>query len=158
MPPLDLAVRNLTVYVTEACNFDCSYCFQRQHTRARTMDFDTSRRLIDWYVEQASGEAEVLSYTFFGGEPLLEFELIVRTVEYGLEKAARSGKRIEFGATSNGSLFSRQVASFWKKHGLSLLLSVDGAPASQDRRRARNGRAGSALAQGGCSPHSRCRP
>ncbi len=135
---LDLSIRNITVFVTEKCNFSCSYCFQRERKNPKSMNWDTGKKLLDWYINTASENEKVLSFTFFGGEPLLEFQLIKQMVKYGNAKAEKAGKKIEFGATTNGSLFNQEVAAFWKENNMSLLLSVDGGEQSQNLQRISN--------------------
>jgi uncharacterized protein len=96
------------------------------------MDWITAKDVIDWYLGEASEDSQNLLLTFFGGEPLIEFHLIQRMVEYTEELAAKLRKKVEFSATTNGSLFTDKVARFWKDHHITLLLSVDGAPKTQN--------------------------
>ena len=137
---LPLAVPNITVYVTNRCNLKCDYCFQAGRDSGR-MTPETGRQTLDWFIRSASGAATELVCTFFGGEPLLEFDLIRKLVDYGDKKAARAGKKIRFGATTNGTLFTRKMQEFWREHKMSILLSVDGGEAAQNlhRKTARGG-------------------
>jgi uncharacterized protein len=110
------------------------------------MTWKTGKEVLNWYLRDASEDTKTVSLTFFGGEPLLEFTLIQQMVEYGNELAYKLNKKIEFGATTNGSLFTEKVAKFWKEHKLSLLLSVDGAPITQNSQRiTKNGKDSSKL-------------
>ncbi len=131
MPPL----KQLVLFVTEACNFNCDYCFQGLRTTPRKMDPKTARKSVDWLLAEASGDARKINIGFFGGEPLVNFPLIEEIVDYAEQAAPRYDKTVAFNMTTNGSLFTDKVADFWKRHDISLLLSVDGAPFTQNRHR-----------------------
>jgi uncharacterized protein len=79
-----------------------------------------------------SSPHQSLSLTFFGGEPLLEYDLVKKLVEYAYHKAKKSDKKIQFGIVSNGSLITNEILNFCKKYKIIFALSCDGMKSSQD--------------------------
>ena len=94
---------NLILQVTQQCNLRCKYCaysgnyYNRSHTSNR-MDFETAKKAIDFYLKR-SEKADQLALSFYGGEPLLEFELIKKCVSYILQR--KGDKKILFTMTTN---------------------------------------------------------
>lgn len=125
---------NLILQVTQQCNMRCKYCaysgnyFNRTHATSR-MDFETAKRAIDFYLER-SDKADKLFLSFYGGEPLLEFELIKKCVAYILEH--KGDKEVGFTMTTNGTLLKGEILSFLVKHNFSLMISLDGDKESHD--------------------------
>lgn len=135
-------MENLILQVTQQCNMRCSYCaysgnyFNRTHSTNR-MTFETAKKAIDFYLER-SDKADARYISFYGGEPLLEFELIKQCVNYALEK--KGDKSIGFPMTTNGTLLTDEVIKFIVKHKFSLMISLDGDKESHDiNRRFRTG-------------------
>ena len=97
-------VKALCLHVAHTCNLNCSYCFAAQgkfHGEAGLMSFETGKRALDFLVEN-SGTRRNLEVDFFGGEPLMNFEVCKQLVAYArsIEKAA--GKNFRFTLTTNG--------------------------------------------------------
>ena len=107
---------NLILQVTQQCNLRCKYCaysgnyYNRSHTSNR-MDFETAKKAIDFYLKR-SEKADQLALSFYGGEPLLEFELIKKCVSYILQR--KGDKKILFTMTTNGTLMTEDVIEFFK--------------------------------------------
>lgn len=125
---LENGLENLVLQVTQNCNLRCEYCLYsggyntRTHTNKR-MSFDTMKAAIDFFV-QHSKNTRVLSFGFYGGEPLLEMDLIRRGVEY-IEKVTE-GKRVQYTFTTNGTLLTEELFDYLVAHEFRILVSIDG--------------------------------
>ena len=125
---------NLILQVTQQCNLRCKYCaysgnyYNRSHTSNR-MDFETAKKAIDFYLKR-SEKADQLVLSFYGGEPLLEFELIKKCVSYILQR--KGDKKILFTMTTNGTLMTEDVIEFLVKYEFNLMISLDGDKKSHD--------------------------
>ena len=119
----------LQLILTDDCNYGCRYCLQRRG-RAR-MSPAQARRAVDRFHPGRGSRFEI---QFHGGEPLLEFPLLVETVAYAKSMARRADARVGFGLTTNGSLCDGEVLDFLARHRFRLSLSFDGA--AQDAQRA----------------------
>jgi uncharacterized protein len=137
---------SLTLVVTEQCNFRCSYCIyggayslRRCHSEHR-MSCQTARRAIDEFLEH-SGQTKARSVAFYGGEPLLNLDLIRQCIEY--ITLDRRQTDIQFLMTTNGSLLRGEAAEFVAKHRIRLNLSLDGPEKVHDRYRRQKDGSGS---------------
>lgn len=127
----------LCIQVTQRCNLRCEYCVyseernlaQRSHQN-KSMTFDTAKKGIDYYALHSVDE-DTVYIAFYGGEPLLEFNLIKHCVEYSEKKF--EGKRIQFSVTTNGTLLTKEVADFFDKHNIKTMISLDGPQNIHDR-------------------------
>jgi sulfatase maturation enzyme AslB (radical SAM superfamily) len=127
--PTPAQIRSLEVVLTAGCNLRCSYCYQNEK-KPRRMDWTTLRASVDLLLGSEHRDVEVL---FLGGEPLLEFALIRRAVEY-VEASRPPGLRVRFRVNTNGLLLREDRASFLAEHDFRVQLSFDGVPAAQDLR------------------------
>jgi len=120
-------ITGITLFPTDHCNFRCTYCFTYEYEREFTgrMNWDTAKQSIDFLLKN-SGNNRMVSIHFFGGEPLLEYDLIKRMVKYGDREAKKYNKEIRWGMTSNCSLITRDINSFLRKHKFKILASIDG--------------------------------
>lgn len=127
-------MENLILQVTQQCNMRCNYCaysgnyFNRSHASNR-MSFETAKKAIDFYLAR-SDKADAIYVSFYGGEPLLEFELIKQCVNYTLEH--KGDKTVGFPMTTNGTLLTEEVIKFLVKHKFTLMISLDGDKESHD--------------------------
>ena len=137
-----LLSRNMSqilLQVTQGCNFRCEYCIytasidgiQRKHTNKR-MDFHTAKHAVD-YLWNHSIDSDVVTIGFYGGEPLLEFELIKQVILYTEKKF--QGKIVHYAMTTNVSLLSIDKVEFLWKHDVHLVLSLDGPKEIQEKNR-----------------------
>jgi len=129
-PPL--AVCDL--YITENCNHRCEYCFVKGKNEHRKLTEEVARAAIE-YLLRASQKMSWVSILFFGGEPLLEFELLRFVVAYGRQRGKETGKDVRFNMTTNGTLMTEEMARFLAEHGITYLLSIDGAKETHDAHR-----------------------
>ncbi len=120
-------VRTLMVYLTEDCNLRCTYCFVAK--KKRSMSAEVARKTVDFFLSpQVSGSERDLQINFFGGEPLLEVDRMEEILRRTREMANRSGRRVEYSVTTNGTLFSERIAALVREFDVALLYSLDGGP------------------------------
>ena len=136
-------VKSLCLNVAHDCNLTCDYCFagQGDFGGARgLMSAAVAKKALDFLI-QSSGSRHNLEVDFFGGEPLLNLEVVKEALAYGREQAALHGKEISFTLTTNGLLLTPEIEQFLNDEGLSLVLSLDGRAETHDRfRRDRGGK------------------
>lgn len=143
-PYLGSRVQQLTLQVTQQCNLRCAYCAysgiyekNRVHSSAR-MSFETAKKAIDHFISH-NHEISKVVIGFYGGEPLLEYELIKRCVEY--VKLNIEGKRLRFNMTTNGTLLTDEVVDFLVENEFYLSISLDGSQKEHDvNRKFKNGK------------------
>lgn len=122
-------IRSLNVILTAGCNLACGYCYENDKKR-RQMDWETLRASVDLLLRSERAQVQL---TFYGGEPLMEFETIRRAVAYAEEKRPAE-KRIHYAIITNGTLLDDETADFLAHHRFETRLSFDGVPAAQDLR------------------------
>lgn len=130
--------RAFSLELTKGCNLRCGYCYYA----AREQAYDPRTRMSPQVAEQSvdlllrEAEAGVpVHLHLFGGEPLLDFDLLRHVVEYGERRAAEAGRAITFEVTTNGTRFSERVDAFLDKHAIHVGVSFDGPPDVQDEAR-----------------------
>lgn len=132
-------IEQITLQVTQNCNFRCAYCayatsdftVQRNHSLNK-MSLEMALSVVDFFVAHLKNQKSVC-IGFYGGEPFLEFDLIKKVVFYAEKEL--EGKNLSFTATTNGSLFTTEIMEFLTQHNFNLLISVDGTPELHDRSR-----------------------
>lgn len=112
----------LILGITERCNLNCSYCSftggysgRRTHSE-KSMSFDTAKRAIVDYIANDPSEEGEYPITFYGGEPLLEFDLLRQIVDFAGNFAAELGKKINFAITTNGTLLDDEFVDYLVLH------------------------------------------
>ncbi len=131
----------ITLHVTEKCNFSCRYCFVAPNSRRNlAMSLETAKQAVR--LIYASSEDRV-AIRFFGGEPLLNFELIEEVVSYAEKLMHSAGKSISFNIFTNGALLRPEHVDFFEKHPFTVFLSIDGTEDTHDKLRPFRGGAGS---------------
>lgn len=129
---------NAVINVTDNCNLRCPYCFTEHNTRV--IDIGTMKTAIMFilkkYDESGKRSARYPSFNFFGGEPMLHFEDIIKpTVIWTEETGLREKYHISFGMTTNGTLLNEEKLKWLSEHNISILLSIDGDKDTQDSQR-----------------------
>ena len=107
-------VKALCLHICHDCNLRCRYCFADEgayHSRREFMSLETAKKAIDFLIANSGGR-KILETDFFGGEPLMNFEVVKQTVYYAKEEAAKRGKKFLFTLTTNGLLLKDDVAEF----------------------------------------------
>ncbi len=128
-------VKALCLHVAHTCNLNCSYCFASQgrfHGERAIMSFETAKRAIDFLVEN-SGTRRNLEVDFFGGEPLLNWDVVKQTVEYARSIEKENGKNFRFTLTTNGMLVDDEVIEYSNREMHNVVLSLDGRKEVHDR-------------------------
>ena len=121
----------MELLLTDQCNLRCSYCWQKDKSPA-VMSQSTVESAID-FLFKVSGRTELLRILLFGGEPLLEFDLMKHVVEYSVRKADDCGKKMSFDMTTNGTLLDEERARWCRDNKVKYLLSIDGGKGDHDR-------------------------
>ncbi len=128
---------SVTLQVTQQCNLRCHYClytnpdFQRAHSNNR-MSFETAKKCIDFLIRNSRDSRHVM-VSFYGGEPLLEFDLIKRCIEYA--EVASEGKQIGFNLTTNATLINEEIIEYFSMHQVRMMISLDGPKTVHDKNR-----------------------
>ncbi|MBQ4160449.1 MAG: thioether cross-link-forming SCIFF peptide maturase [Clostridia bacterium] len=131
----NFSIKALCLHVAHVCNLNCSYCFASQgeyHGDRALMRLDVGKRALDFLVEN-SGNHKNLDVDFFGGEPLMNWEVVKALVAYGRELEQKHGKNIRFTLTTNGVLLDDEVTEFCNKEIHNVVLSLDGRKDVHDR-------------------------
>ena len=134
-----------TLDLTEACNLACSYCFTWNHKhKRRVMSEAMGKKIIDWWLPQAKphGKSKV-QIAWWGGEPLLEWELLKTLLKYAKKKADILNLPIEFGGTTNGLLYTPDRVEWCRRNDSMFLVSLDGIEPAHDFHRKRSDGSGS---------------
>ena len=121
-------VKALCLHVAHTCNLNCSYCFASQgkyHGDRAVMSFEVGKRALDFLVEN-SGARRNLEVDFFGGEPLMNFQVVKDLVAYARSIEKEKGKNFRFTLTTNGMLVDDDVIEFANRECHNVVLSLDG--------------------------------
>lgn len=136
-------LKAMCLHVAHACNMDCEYCFAGKgeyHGTAGLMDYETGVRAIEFLIENSPGRRN-LEVDFFGGEPLLNWEVVKKLVAYGRSREKETGKNFRFTLTTNGLLLDDEVIDFCNREMGNVVISLDGSPKTNDRmRRTKDGK------------------
>ncbi len=127
-----LTLKSMCLNVAHACNFACKYCFAKQGNygeKNALMSFDVAKRAIDYLHEQSVGR-EHLEVDFFGGEPLLAFDTVKKTIRYA--RSTYPYKKWRFTITTNGSLLTKEIENYLYENDVSIVLSLDGDKKTND--------------------------
>ncbi|MFI3173127.1 MAG: radical SAM protein, partial [Eubacteriales bacterium] len=121
-------IESIILQVTQNCNLRCSYCaysggyVNRVHNNKR-MSRDIAKKGIDFLIKH-SRDCDVVSIGFYGGEPLLEFELIKYCINYAIENI--EDKVVKYNLTTNATLLNREIIEFFEKYDVNIMISLDG--------------------------------
>lgn len=130
-------IKALCLHVAHTCNLNCSYCFASQgkyHGERALMSFEVGKRAIDFLIEN-SGERRNLEVDFFGGEPLMNWDVVKQIVEYARSVEKKYGKNFRFTLTTNGVLIDDDVIDFSNREMSNVVLSLDGRKEIHDATR-----------------------
>ena len=128
-------IKALCMHIAHTCNLNCSYCFASQgkyHGERALMSFETGKRALDFLVEN-SGTRRNLEVDFFGGEPLMNFEVVKQLVAYARSIEKEKNKHFRFTLTTNGVLIDDDVIDFANREMSNVVLSLDGRKEIHDR-------------------------
>jgi len=121
-------VKALCLHIAHACNLACRYCFAEEgeyHGQRAMMSFEVGKKALDFLVAN-SGNRINLEVDFFGGEPLMNWEVVKQLVEYGRTVEKSHNKKFRFTLTTNGTLLTDEITEFLNKEMSNVVLSLDG--------------------------------
>ncbi len=130
-------VKALCLHVAHTCNLNCAYCFasQGKYSGERAiMSEEVGKRALDFLIEN-SGTRHNLEVDFFGGEPLMNFDVVKNLVAYARQRENETGKNFRFTLTTNGVLIDDDVIDFANREMSNVVLSLDGRKEIHDRYR-----------------------
>lgn len=123
-------VKALCLHIAHDCNLACKYCFAEEgeyHGKRELMSFEVGKKALDFLVAN-SGKRRNLEVDFFGGEPLLNFQVVKDLVAYGRSLEEKYDKNFRFTLTTNGVLLDDDIMEFANKEMGNVVLSIDGRP------------------------------
>lgn len=121
-------VKALCLHICHDCNLSCKYCFAgkgKYKGKAEYMSFDVAKLAVDFLIKN-SGNRKILEMDFFGGEPLMNLDVVKQTVEYAKKEGAKAGKKFLFTLTTNGVLLNGDTAEWLNNEMENVVLSLDG--------------------------------
>ena len=131
-------VKSMCLHVAHDCNLRCKYCFAATGDfcmgERKLLSYEVGKKALDWLVEK-SGKRVHLEVDFFGGEPLMNFDVMKRLVEYGRSIEAEKNKKFKFTTTTNCVLMTEEIMDFFNKEMGNVVISMDGRPEVHDRMR-----------------------
>ena len=128
-------VKALCLHIAHTCNLNCSYCFASQgkyHGERAVMSYEVGKRALDFLIEN-SGTRRNLEVDFFGGEPLMNFQVVKDLVAYARSIEKEKGKNFRFTLTTNGVLVDDDVIQWANRECSNVVLSLDGRKEIHDR-------------------------
>ena len=141
----ETVVKALCLHIAHDCNLACRYCFAEEgeyHGRRAIMSYDVGKKALDFLVAN-SGNRTNLEVDFFGGEPLMNWEVVKQLVAYGRSLEEEHHKKFRFTITTNGVLLNDEILEFVNKEMGNMVLSIDGRKEVHDRMRPHRGGQGS---------------
>lgn len=141
----ETVVKALCLHIAHDCNLACEYCFAEEgeyHGRRALMSFEVGKKALDFLVAN-SGSRRNLEVDFFGGEPLMNWQVVKDLVAYGRSLEESHNKKFRFTLTTNGILLNDEMLEFINREMGNVVLSIDGRKAVNDRMRPFRGGQGS---------------
>ena len=139
----ETVVKALCLHIAHDCNLACRYCFAEEgeyHGRRALMSFEVGKKALDFLVAN-SGNRRNLEVDFFGGEPLMNWEVVKQLVAYGRSLEEANNKKFRFTLTTNGVLLNDEIEEFLNREMSNVVLSLDGRREINDQMRpSRNGK------------------
>lgn len=130
-------VKALCLHIAHDCNLACKYCFAEEgeyHGRRALMSFEVGKKALDFLVAN-SGNRVNLEVDFFGGEPLMNWDVVKQLVEYGRSLEEPNNKKFRFTLTTNGVLLNDEIMEYLNKEMSNVVLSLDGRKEVNDNMR-----------------------
>lgn len=138
-------VKALCLHIAHDCNLACKYCFAEEgeyHGRRALMSLEVGKKALDFLVAN-SGSRINLEVDFFGGEPLMNWQVVKELVEYGRSLEEPNNKKFRFTLTTNGVLLNDEILEFANREMANIVLSIDGRKEIHDKMRPFRGGQGS---------------
>ena len=149
IPLQTFPLTTMVLNVTNQCNLSCTYCYEygedkivdtENGKQPKFMTEDTARESVEFLLRESGKVAHI---TFFGGETLLNFPVLVKTIAYARRRAAEEGKDVDFSLTTNATLLKPEIIEFIAENRIGVTISIDGPKEVQDKFRVFNNGAGS---------------
>mgnify|MGYP002534489338 FL=1 len=132
-------VKALCLHIAHDCNLRCKYCFAgtgEYHGERGMMSAETGKKAIDFVIAN-SGSRKNIEIDYFGGEPLMNFDVVKEITESAKEQGAKHGKNFRFTVTTNGILLDEEKKKYINENMSNVVLSIDGRKEVNDRMRPR---------------------
>ena len=132
-------IKAMCLNIAHDCNLRCAYCFASTGDFGKgrkLMSYETGKKALDFLIEQSKGRVN-LEVDFFGGEPLMNFDVVKKLVEYGRSREKEAKKNFRFTITTNGLLLDDDKIDFINKEMNNVVLSIDGRKEVNDKLRVR---------------------
>ena len=151
IPLAPFPLTTMVLNVTNQCNLACTYCYEHGEDKIvdtengrqpKFMSEEVARQSVDFMLKE-SGANKVAHVTFFGGETLLNFPVLRKTVAYARQRAAEVGKDVDFSMTTNATLLKPEIIEFLAEERIGVTISIDGPQELQDKFRVFHNGAGS---------------
>lgn len=143
MKKRETVVKALCLHIAHDCNLKCRYCFAEEGEykgHRALMSYEVGKKALDFLIAN-SGNRKNLEVDFFGGEPLMNFDVVKQLVLYGREQEKLHNKNFRFTLTTNGILLNDEIMEFANKEMANVVLSIDGRKEVNDYMRpSRNGK------------------
>ncbi len=136
-PPMERTpLDNITIFTTNQCNLNCSYCYERANGAldGAKMSFETFQAGIDFFLSRFQTNKRI-NLLFFGGEPLLNAELMKRAVRYAGEIRKQRGIQFTHSVTTNGTVMTPETLDFLIANEFSIVVSIDSSKEAHDSNR-----------------------
>jgi uncharacterized protein len=151
IPLAPFPLTTMVLNVTNQCNLSCTYCYEygedkivdtENGKQPKFMSEETARQSVEFMLKE-SGANKVAHITFFGGETLLNFPVLKKTIAYARQRGAELGKQVDFSLTTNATLLKPEIIEFLAEERVGVTISIDGPREVQDKFRVFNNGTGS---------------
>jgi uncharacterized protein len=151
IPLAPFPLTTMVLNVTNQCNLSCTYCYEygedkivdtENGRQPKFMSEETARQSVEFMLKESGGNPTA-HITFFGGETLLNFPVLQKTIAYARQRAAELGKAVDFSLTTNATLLKPEIIEFLAENQVGVTISIDGPREVQDKFRVFNNGAGS---------------
>ena len=151
IPLAPFPLTTMVLNVTNQCNLSCTYCYEYSEDKIvdtengkqpKFMTEETARQSVEFMLKE-SGDNKVAHITFFGGETLMNFPVLAKTIAYARQRGAEVGKQVDFSLTTNATLLKPEIIEFLAENRVGVTISIDGPKDVQDKFRVFHNGAGS---------------
>ena len=141
IPLAEIPLTTMVLNVTNQCNLSCTYCYEygedkivdtENGRQPKFMTEETARQSVEFMLKE-SGDNTVAHITFFGGETLLNFPVLAKTIAYARRRGAELGKIVDFSLTTNATLLKPEIIEFLAAERVGVTISIDGPREVQDK-------------------------
>ena len=151
IPLAPFPLTTMVLNVTNQCNLSCTYCYEygedkivdtENGKQPKFMTEETARESVEFMLKE-SGDNKVAHITFFGGETLMNFPVLAKTIAYARQRGSEVGKEVDFSLTTNATLLKPDIIEFLADNRVGVTISIDGPKEVQDKFRVFHNGAGS---------------